>query len=53
MEDNPNEEEMDDFNLEDERESHCRMFFEENDGGVEDAKVLLHAKRWDVYVNEK
>ena len=27
--------------------------FEENDGGVEDAKALLHAKRWYVYVNEK
>ena len=27
--------------------------FEENDGRVEDAKALLHAKRWYVYVNEK
>ena len=27
--------------------------FEEYYGGVEDAKALLHAKRWDIYVNEK
>ena len=27
--------------------------FEDNDGGVDDAKALLHAKRWDLYVNEK
>ena len=27
--------------------------FEVNDGGVDDAKALLHAKRWDVCVNEK
>ena len=35
-----------------ERERHWRMIFEENYGGVEYKKVLLHAKRWDVYVNE-
>ena len=29
------------------------MVFEENNGGVDDAKALLHAKRWDIYVNEK
>ena len=27
--------------------------FENNGGGVDDAKELLHAKRWDLYVNEK
>ena len=53
MQDGPNEEDMDDVNLDDERERHCRMVFEDNDGGVDDAKALLHAKRWDVYVNEK
>ena len=30
-----------------------RMVFEDNDGGLDDKKALLHAKRWDVYVNEK
>ena len=29
------------------------MVFKDNDGGVDDEKALLHAKRWDVYVNEK
>ena len=29
------------------------MAFEVNEGGVDDANALLHAKRWDVYVNEK
>ena len=29
------------------------MVFEYNDVGVDDAKVLLHAKRWYLYVNEK
>ena len=53
MENDPDEEEMDDANLYDKREGHWRMAFEENGGGVGDAKTLLHAKRWDVYVNEK
>ena len=29
------------------------MVFEDNEGGVDDKKTLLHAKRWDLYVNEK
>ena len=29
------------------------MVSEDSDGGVEDAKTLLHAKRWDIFVNEK
>ena len=44
---------MDNVNLDDEREHHWRMVFEDNDGGVDDTKVLLHAKRWYIYVNEK
>ena len=27
--------------------------FEDNYAGVDDEKALLHAKRWDIYVNEK
>ena len=53
MEDDPDEEEMDYVNLDNERERHCRMVFEENYGGLDDAKALLHAKRWYLYVNEK
>ena len=51
VEDDPDEEEMDNVNLDDERERHWRMVFEYNDGGVDNAQALLHAKRWDVYVN--
>ena len=44
---------MNDVNLDDERECHWRMMSKDNDGGVEYAKALLHAKRWDAYANEK
>ena len=53
VEDDPYEEEMDDVNLEDERERHRRMVFKENYWGVDGAKALIRANRWDVYVNEK
>ena len=42
---------MDDVKLDDKRERHWRMVFEDNAGGVDDAKSLLHYKRWDIYVN--
>ena len=29
------------------------MVFEDNDGGVDDQKVILHANSWDVYMNNK
>ena len=51
MDDDTDEEDMDNVNLENDRERHWRMMFEDNDGGVDDTKALLHAKRWDVYVN--
>ena len=44
---------MEDIKLDDEVELHCRMIFQDNGGGVDDKKALLHTKRWDVYVNEK
>ena len=53
MENDYDEEEMGDVNKDDERERHWRNFFEENEGGLDDKKALLHAKRWDLYVNEK
>ena len=52
MENDPDEEEKDDINIDDERERHWRNIFEDNEGGV-DEKVLLHAKRWNLYLNEK
>ena len=53
MEDDPDEEGMDYVNIDNERERQRRMVFEENKGGVDDKKALIHAKRWDLYVNEK
>ena len=53
MEDDPDEEDMDDINLDDKRERHWRMVFEDNGGGVDDEKALLHANRWYIYINEK
>ena len=51
MEDDLDEEEMDGVNLNDKRECHYSRVLEYNGVGVDDAKSLLHDKRWDVYVN--
>ena len=53
MEDHTHEEDMDDVNLNDERERNWRMVFEENYSGVDDEKTLLDDKMWDIYANEK
>ena len=53
MEGDPNEEDMCDVNLDDDRERHWRMVFEDNGIGVDNKNPLLHANRWDVYVNKK
>ena len=53
MEDDPDEEDMEDVNLDKERERHWRMVSKDNTRGLDNAKALLHAKRWDLYVNEK
>ena len=52
LENDPDEEEKDDVNIDDERERHWRNVFEENEGGA-DENALLHAKCWDLYLNEK
>ena len=44
---------MEDVKLYDKRERHWRIDFEENDGGVDDKKLILHDNRQDVYMNEK
>ena len=41
----PDEEDMEDVRLDDERERHRKMVLEDNYGGVENEKALLHAKR--------
>ena len=50
LENYTDEEEKDEINIDDYRERHWRNVFEDNEGGV-DEKALLHAKRWDLYIN--
>ena len=52
LENDADEEENYDVNIYDERERQWRNVFEDNEGGA-DEKVLLHAKRWDLYLNKK
>ena len=49
MDPDPDEENIKDVVLDDEIERHCCMVFEDNNGGVDDMKALLHAKKWNVY----
>ena len=48
----PDEEEMEDMSPDDEIERHWKMVNEENYGGVDDKKIIIHAKRWGVYMND-
>ena len=48
MEPDPGEEEIEYLVLDDERARHWRMVFEDNNGGLDSTKALLHAKKWDV-----
>ena len=51
MDPDPDEEEMEDVRLDSERDHIWRMGFEDNYGGVDNEKALLHANGWDVYTN--
>ena len=51
VEDDPDEEDMEDVKLDDEKERHWRVVYGDNDGGVDDKKALIYAKRWNIYVN--
>ena len=53
VEPDPNQEDTEDVVLDDNRERHWRMVFEDNNGGVRGTKALIHAKKWDVYNSEK
>ena len=46
-----NEEDMDDFNLDYEIERHWSMVCDDNDGGVDNAKAFIRAKRCYFYLN--
>ena len=45
MESDLDEENMEDVILDDERECHWRIIFEENNGGVDEEKYIIHEKR--------
>ena len=47
------EEDMKYVRLNNKRERHWRMVFEEIDGRMDNQKVIIHAKRWDIYKNRK
>ena len=49
----PDEEEIEDVVLDNDRERHWRMVFQDNNGGVDRMKSLLHAKKWSVYNSQK
>ena len=49
MEPDTDEEEIKNVLLKNDRERHWRMFFEDNNVGVDGKKELLHTKKWDVY----
>ena len=53
MEKYPYEEDMEEVVLDDERGSHWRTFSEENEGGRDYYKYLLHNNRWYVYISDK
>ena len=44
---------MEDVILDYKRERCWRMVFEDNDGGEDNEKSLLHANRLDIYLNKK
>ena len=47
------EEEMEGAIIYNEIKHHWRMIFEDNEGGVDGEKEVLHTKIWDVYTNNK
>ena len=53
VEPDSDEEEIEDVVLDDDRERHWHMVFEDNNVGVDGTKAFLHAKKWDVYNLEK
>ena len=53
METDTDEEKNEDVVLDDERESYWNIVFEDNNGGVDGVKDLLHDNNWDVYNSEK
>ena len=44
---------MEDLIIYNKRERHWRMGFKDNEEGVDDEKMILHYKRWYIYMDEK
>ena len=44
---------MEDVELDDERERHWRVVLEDNDGGLDENKYIIHSKSCNVYMNGK
>ena len=53
MEIDTHDEDMGGARLDDGRERQRMMVFEDNEGGVDDDKVIIYSKRWGVYMNNK
>ena len=53
MEADTDEEEMENTRLDDKRQNHWRLFFEDNKEGMYDGKTILNDKMWDVYTHKK
>ena len=44
---------MEDMRLNNKIYHHWRVVFEDNYGGLGNQKAIIHAKRWDIYLNKK
>ena len=53
MQEDLDEEEMEGVAVDDKMENHQRMGFNQDCGGRDDDKALLHDKRWDLYTRQK
>ena len=53
MDTDPDEEDMEDVRLDVERERLWKIIFEDNGGGVDDHKEIIHDNKWDVYKDNK
>ena len=53
MDPDPDEQDKEDVKLDDKRERHWMMVFEDNGGGLDNQKAIIHAKKWDEYMNQK
>ena len=53
MEADPDKEEMEDVGLNNERDYHWRVVFEDNEWGIDNEKSFIHDNKWDLYISNK